>query len=603
MFRFVWSIALFIVANPTASAADTKAVDQAIDKGKAFLQGRYKNPTLHDIYGIGPNALAGIAMLEARVPADDPSIKAVVAAVRDATYAENRTYQISLCILFLDRLEDPADSPLIQMLAVRLLAGQSSMGGWAYTPVEPLKQDQIQWLRNNVKPGPKPERLSKLHPSVAAYAASLNKPLVGGDDNSNTQFGILGLWAARRHGVPSDAALDLVDKRFRASQDAAGAWGYPGPVAGLASPMGNVSTPSMTCVGLLGLATGNARRIERKALKETTLKSPEAKGDSFFTAPGKKEKEKEPETPSELRDPATLKALNALGGWFAQSAAGGGVLAPSERHGDRDLYLLWSIERVCVIYSLEKLGGVNWYDVGATALLKSQGNDGSWSSSYGADVGTSFALLFLCKADLLRDVSKRFRKDNELRAGNPGTSGTEVAPMPKGGTTTTTPGTVPLPSPIEDESTKLAGQLVRTPATEWTAALHKLRDAKGADNTRGLVLAIQRLDGDRRKEAREALAERLTRMSAETLTGMMKAEDAELRRGAALAAAMKDDKAHIPDLIDRLSDDEDLVVRAAKAGLKSLSGGQDFGPKAGATKEEAKAAAAAWKAWWDKNQK
>ena len=65
---------------------------------------------------------------------------------------------------------------------------------------------------------------------------------------------------------------------------------------------------------------------------------------------------------------------------------------------------------------------------------------------------------------------------------------------------------------------------------------------------------------------------------------------------------MKDDKIHVPDLIDRLTDDEELVVRAAKAGLKSLTG-KDFGPANGATKAEHKAAADAWRAWWGKQKK
>jgi HEAT repeat protein len=87
-------------------------------------------------------------------------------------------------------------------------------------------------------------------------------------------------------------------------------------------------------------------------------------------------------------------------------------------------------------------------------------------------------------------------------------------------------------------------------------------------------------------------------MSAETLRGMAACADPELRRGAVLACAMKDDRAHVPDLIDRLADDDERVVRAARAGLKSLSGGQDFGPTAGAPKADRKIAADAWRAWW-----
>ena len=105
----------------------------------------------------------------------------------------------------------------------------------------------------------------------------------------------------------------------------------------------------------------------------------------------------------------------------------------------------------------------------------------------------------------------------------------------------------------------------------------------------------------RLKEAREALAERLTRMTADSLRTMAKAEEPELRRGAVLAMAMKDDKAHVPDLITALLDDQEFVVRAAKASLKSLTG-QDFGPAAGATLAERTAAAKAWLEWLAKQK-
>jgi HEAT repeat protein len=87
-------------------------------------------------------------------------------------------------------------------------------------------------------------------------------------------------------------------------------------------------------------------------------------------------------------------------------------------------------------------------------------------------------------------------------------------------------------------------------------------------------------------------------MTPETLREMMKNDDAELRRAAVLAAAMKDDKAHVPDLIARLADDDELVVRAARAGLKSLSDGRDFGPPPGATRLQRETSAKAWREWW-----
>src|SRR5260370_20049624 len=42
------------------------------------------------------------------------------------------TYGLALSILLLDRVGDPRDRPLIQALALRLIAGQTTTGGWSY---------------------------------------------------------------------------------------------------------------------------------------------------------------------------------------------------------------------------------------------------------------------------------------------------------------------------------------------------------------------------------------------------------------------------------------------------------------------------------------
>ncbi len=626
MARFVCSASSLVLlfAAGSASAAGQRDIDNAIAKGASYFKARYAKGATEEVggnelAGIGPIALAGIAMLEAKVPANDPSMQNVINAIRAAAYTQHRTYQIALCLIFLDRLEEPSDLPLIQMLAARLLVGQNGQGGWTYECVKSVPDDHARWLKTNLKmdqlvagkdvdakvpPAPKNKPIPKMHPDVTTYLRQLvearqndNSPQL--DDNSNTQFGVLGIWVSRKHGVPVEASLDLIEKRFRATQDErTGGWNYM---------LGSPPSPSMTCCGLLGLATGNARRATKPEAPPKEVKpSKEPKpNDPFFTeTPAKTVEVKKPAA----RDPAVQRALDGLGGALSAYVREGGLLGGGARHGDRDLYFLWSVERVGVIYGLEKIGGVDWYDVGSDLLIKSQAPDGSWKDArnYGVEVNTAFALLFLCKADLARDLSSKFRngKDNELRAGASGgtpaggTVDPSAVPSPK---TPGSTGTKPLPSPVEDEAAKLANQLVSVPATDWTKALEKMRDAKGGDFTKSLVIAIHRLDGERKKEAREALAERLTRMAADTLKIMTTAEDAELRRGAVLACAMKDDKTHVPDLIDRLTDDDEIVIRAAKAGLKSLTS-QDFGPKAGATKNECKASATAWRAWWSKQK-
>ena len=78
----------------------------------------------------------------------------------------------------------------------------------------------------------------------------MNRVFSGGGDNSNTQFALLGLWAAGRHGFDSDANLESIDGHFRSTQLDDGRWGYRVGMAG---------TEAMSCAGLMGLAIAASR--------------------------------------------------------------------------------------------------------------------------------------------------------------------------------------------------------------------------------------------------------------------------------------------------------------------------------------------------------
>jgi HEAT repeat protein len=155
---------------------------------------------------------------------------------------------------------------------------------------------------------------------------------------------------------------------------------------------------------------------------------------------------------------------------------------------------------------------------------------------------------------------------------------------------------------LDAEAARLGAALVFAPPEKQAELLARYREQKGVVYTEGLANALAQLDGPILSSAREALAERLTRMKASTLRDRLSDPRAELRRAAALAWAMKDDRSAIPELIALLEDSEELVVRAAKAGLKSLAG-QDFGPGRGAKASERAAAVTAWKSWWQNQQK
>src|SRR5262249_56922223 len=101
---------------------------------------------------IGATALAALTMLECGVRESDPAIKKAALKVREACPNCNQTYSLALSILFLDRLGAKGDTPLIESMVVRLLAGQLATGGWSYS-CPGLTQDEVKRLLQSVGDG------------------------------------------------------------------------------------------------------------------------------------------------------------------------------------------------------------------------------------------------------------------------------------------------------------------------------------------------------------------------------------------------------------------------------------------------------------------
>jgi HEAT repeat protein len=152
---------------------------------------------------------------------------------------------------------------------------------------------------------------------------------------------------------------------------------------------------------------------------------------------------------------------------------------------------------------------------------------------------------------------------------------------------------------VDAEAGRLSSQLVKAPDARQGELIERYRQNKGVVYTQALAAAIHQLKGSAKEKARDALAERLARMTAPTLRARMQDEDSEIRRAIALACAMREDQAHVPDLISLLEDPDPMVGRAAHVALKSLTN-KDFGPSPGATPQERADAVLAWKAWWKK---
>jgi len=493
-----------VVLNP-----EQKRINEAIDRGVIFLETSQFNNGRWDVgpYAVGYAALPGLTLLECGVPASDPVVQGAARFVRENAKTLSATYELSLAILFLDRLGDSRDRDLIQTLAIRLIAGQNTTGGWTYhCPLlgRPDQQHLLAFLRRTQtqpvmepipsstpagslplakglgqaardplapapallanaiqkpadpagttalptpgaapqpglfqpldlgsprrtigpgigeektspvprKPEPRPPTPEKKKPNaerspkndpLPAHLKNLTvvhmndgsvkprgvkanakpKAMLRGvsGDNSNTQFAILALWVARRHGVPMERTLALIDHRFQTSQNADGGWGYH--YEGAAA----FTKPSMTCVGLLGLAIGHGFAQETAAgLKDAKDAGKFKKGE---------------------RDQLIQRGLKKLGQYIGtpnRARLAGGIL---------DLYTLWSIERVGVLYNLKTIGNKDWYGWAGQLLLAHQNPNGSWWARgyHGSSttIDTCFALLILRRANLVQDLTENLR--------------------------------------------------------------------------------------------------------------------------------------------------------------------------------------------------
>jgi hypothetical protein len=631
-------------AAANAPAAEKEAIDRAVSRGVEALQrmqqadGTWRHLEarrsleLGNLAVTGPTALAALTLLECGVAPGDRAIQRAADVVRQASVNLTYTYSISLAILFLDRLADPADVPLIESLTVRLLAGQVPSGGWGYH-CPAIAEGEVRRLMESVRqrkelvggrelPRPGGRRTVKdLPKEIQQQLAMLNRGMIGpqetGSDNSNTQFATLALWVGRRQGLPVDKALARVESRFRTTQKADGGWSYFDPsMTGRGPPEFNASTASMTCAGLLCLAIGHGAMLE-----SARQKGPDAR-------------------PHDLnKDPVVRQGLLALSAVIDQPQgrrAGAAGRPQVPQVGGKTFYFLWTLERLAVALDLETIGKKDWYGWGAEILLANQQADGSWQGEYAASgADTCFALLFLKRVNLARDLSGQLKgivKDEAvLRAGGIGGGGlqrgvggnvkpgidakgpAEVAraapapdntPPPVKALAPPPPPVPPPPNTVQPTpvSARLAADLVRATGSREAETLKELRDGKGVMFTEALLQAIPQLKGDRQQKARQALAQRLTRMKPDTLAKYLEDEDPEIRRAAATACALKECRELIPKLITRLRDRDLRVVGAAHTALKDLAG-EDFGPKPGADREDRNEAAARWLEWWNKQGK
>ena len=183
----------------------------------------------------------------------------------------------------------------------------------------------------------------------------------GRTDNSNSQYGVLGAWAAALadEEIPS-AYWRLVMAHWNKCQGADGGWGYAGNNRG-------ASTATMTAGGLATLFVCFDNLLYAKFTR--------CKVDLDF---------KQLEKGLAWMNANFTKAVNA---------------SDSDRilgHGD-SYYFLYGMERVGLACGYKYFGTADWYKLGAQRMLARQRGDGAWAGQRGEIVSTAFATLFLAR--------------------------------------------------------------------------------------------------------------------------------------------------------------------------------------------------------------
>jgi hypothetical protein len=174
-------------------------------------------------------------------------------------------------------------------------------------------------------------------------------------DNSNSQYGVLGTWAAKmaRLEVPSQY-WQLVQQHWVNAQKSDGGWAYrPHEDCSATMTAGGIATVFVCFDSLL------ADRFTRCNVR------------------------------------TEFKPIQNGLKWMDQhfhTALRGGLMG----HGDLH-YFLYGVERVGLASGYKYFGKSDWYKLGAVRLLGLQAGDGSWRGKYGPIVDTAFALLFLAR--------------------------------------------------------------------------------------------------------------------------------------------------------------------------------------------------------------
>lgn len=307
-----------------------KEIDLAIEKGADYLK---KNYVAGRVQGMGDaEELVALTLAHAGVSPEAEPLKTLLARILKKPLSA--TYNTTIQAVLLALVDPRKHRARIAECGQWLVDAQCQNGQWTYggNPAQTPDKGAVSGA------GAEPTWTLKPQRGVAP----------AGGDNSNAQFGLLGLWAATIAGVKvPTSAWDRAEGWWKKGQSTDGGWGYGGK---------DLSYGSMTCAGIAAMSICGRGRGE----------------------------------PSRNDGPAG-GGLRWLGNNFS--------VKENPRCGQWTYYYLYSLERAGSITGQKQIAGRDWYQAGARFLVDNQHADGSWQEQ-DPITDTCFAILFLKRATL-----------------------------------------------------------------------------------------------------------------------------------------------------------------------------------------------------------
>jgi len=322
-----------------------EAVGKAIERGAKFIWSTQQadgswpavNTVQNSSYTVGPTAICAYALLESGVPPTDPRMRKAL------MYLKATKSDMTYCIAFRALAWGAAmryDQKFRQLLRkdVRtLILSMDREGSYTYF--------------SKGRP-PKDSEYPRMGDDKGTQTTSSQ------GDNSNTQYGLLGVWAGALQNEEVPAKYWQMSLKYWLKHQAHnGGWGYH-------PELRKQPYLSMTLAGLASVyvCIDNLYRTKFLTCREHPDLPAVKKALKYVVA--------------------DLETVRRMGGWY--------------------YYAMYGIERVALATGYKYFGEKDWYRWGSSDLLARQGGDGSWTMGAGnlgggPSTSTSYALLFLLR--------------------------------------------------------------------------------------------------------------------------------------------------------------------------------------------------------------